>query len=225
MFTIILRTVIVYLSIMLVLRLLGKRQLGEMELSEFVVAALMADLAAYPLEDHSVSLALALLPIGVLSLCELLIARLSMRSIRLRLLLFGRPNLLIREGIIDQAEMRRNRFTIDELMQALRGQGILDLSQVRYAVLETNGKLSVIPAASAQPVTAGQMNLPPPEEADYPAIIVSEGRVLDENLRFLGFDRNWLTKKLRENKLSSPDQVFLMTADRSGKLFLEPKAL
>ena len=221
--TIILRTLILYLILILTLRLLGKRQLGEMELSEFVVAALMADLAAHPLEDPGVSLPLALLPLLVLAVCELSIAWLSMRSIRLRLLLFGRPNLLIREGKIDQEEMRKNRFTVDELMQALRSQGILDITQVQYAVLETNGTLNVIPNASSQAVTAGQLGVSA-EESSYPAIVISEGRVMDENLRWLGFDRNWLTRQLRSQKLKGPEEVYLMMADGTGKIFLAPRA-
>ncbi len=222
MIVVVLRTLIVYLFIMLLLRLLGKRQLGEMELSEFIVAALMANLAAQPLEDHALPLPLAMLPILVLAVCELAIAWLSMRFIRLRLLLFGRPNLLIRDGKIDQTEMRRNRFTGDELMQALRARGILDLGQVRYAVLETNGTLSVIQSADSLPASAKQLGVCGREES-YPVIVVSEGRILDENLRWLGFDRNWLDRQLAAQKLKGPQEVYLMTADRQGTIFLAPK--
>lgn len=218
MVLIIFRTLVVYFSLMVILRLLGKRQLGEMELSEFVVAALIANLAAHPLEEPDAPMKAALLPIAALSLLELATAFLSMRSIRLRSLLFGRPSLIIDHGKIDQREMRRNRFTADELMQAMRSRGILDINEVLYAVLETNGTLNVIPIAEAQPVTAGQMGMAE-EEASYPSVIISEGRVMDQNLTHLGFDRKWLAKQLRDRGQPGPGSVFLMTADEDGNVF------
>ncbi len=212
------RTVIIYAVLMLFLRLLGKRQLGEMELSEFVVAALIANLAANPLEELDQPLLPPLLALGVLSLLELITAWLSLRSIRLRSLLYGRPSLIIDHGRINQQEMRKNRFTADELMQSMRSQGILDINEVLYAILETNGVLSIIPIAEAQPATAGQLGVTG-KEAGYPVILISEGRVIDENLRHLGFDRAWLTKALRQQGEKDPKNVFLMTADEDGNVF------
>ena len=197
MWIVLFRTILIYLVLMLFLRLLGKRQLGEMELSEFVVAALIADLAAYPLEEANQPLHPPLGAIAALSLLELLTAWLSLHSIRLRALLYGRPSLIIDHGKIDQAEMRRNRFTPDELMQAMRSSGVLDINEVLYAILETNGTLSVIPIAEAQPVTAGQMGVAV-EEAGYPSVIISDGRVIDKNLNRLGLDRSWLNSQLQQ---------------------------
>ena len=145
MWIVLFRTIVIYLILMLFLRLLGKRQLGEMELSEFVAAALIANLAAHPLEETEQPMLPPLLAIAALSVLELLTAWISLRSIRLRALLYGRPSLIIDHGKIDQAEMRRNRFTPDELMQAMRSSGVLDINEVLYAVLETNGTLSVFP--------------------------------------------------------------------------------
>ena len=218
MLTVILRTSIVYAFLILLLRLLGKRQLGEMELSEFVVAALIANLAAHPLEEHDVPLFSALLPIAVLSVLELATAFCSMRSIRLRALLYGRPSLIIDHGRINQREMHKNRFTADELMQAMRSQGILDINEVLYAVLETNGTLNVIPIAEAQPVTAGQLGLAR-GQASYPSVVISEGRVMEDNLLRLGFDRGWLDEQLRKLGQPGPESVFLMTADADGNVF------
>lgn len=217
-FTAIVRTLIVYFTLVLILRLLGKRQLGEMELSEFVVAALMADLAAFPLEDQGTPLLPALLPILVLAGLELLIATLTMRHIRLRALLFGTPSLLIDKGRLNQAEMRRNRFTADELMQALRSQGILDPGEIYYAILETNGTLNVISRAACQPASAGQLNLLA-DDPGYPTILISEGRILDSNLRRLGRDRTWLGKQLQAQGLPGPEAVFLLTADENGNVY------
>lgn len=218
MWIVLFRTILIYLVLMLFLRLLGKRQLGEMELSEFVVAALIANLAAHPLQEADQPMLPPLLAIVALSVLELLTAWLSLRSIRMRALLYGRPSLIIDHGKINQAEMRRNRFTPDELMQAMRSSGVLDINEVLYAVLETNGTLSVIPIAEAQPVTAGQMGVTA-EEAGYPSVIISDGRVMDQNLQRLGFDRAWLNTRLQEQGQSGPERVFLMTADNNGNIF------
>ncbi len=209
------RTLILYLALMLALRLLGKRQLGEMELSEFVVAALIADLAAHPLQDMGIPLINGLVPILALFCCEVLVAGLSMKSIRLRGLIFGRPSLLIVKGRILQKEMLQNRFTLDELMQELRAQGVRDPKSVAYGILETNGKLSLLLSPAERPATAGQLGLQT-KEAGYPSIVISDGRVLEANLRHLGKDRAWLDRELRSRGASSPRQVFLMTASEAG---------
>ena len=216
------RTLIIYFSLLLTLRLLGKRQLGEMELSEFVVAALIADLAAHPLQDMGIPLLNGLLPILVLFCCEVLIAGLSLKSIRLRSLIFGKPSLLIVKGRILQQEMLRNRFTLDELMQELRSQGITDPQDVEYGVLETNGRLSLILSPARQPVTAAQLKLPT-EDRGYPSIVISDGRVLEENLRHLGLDRRWLEERLRRHGVSSPREVFLLTASSAGERYFAAK--
>ena len=216
------RTLIIYFSLLLTLRLLGKRQLGEMELSEFVVAALIADLAAHPLQDMGIPLLNGLLPILVLFCCEVLIAGLSLKSIRLRSLIFGKPSLLIVRGKILQREMLKNRFTLDELMQELRAQSVTDLSEIEYGILETNGKLNVILFPAQRPATAAQLGLDA-GEGGYPSIVISDGRVLEANLRHRGFDLRWLERQLREHGAHSPEQVFLLTATASGKVYYAAK--
>ena len=137
---IIIRTLIIYAALLAAMRLLGKRQLGEMELSEFVVAALIADLAAHPLQDLGIPMINGLVPILTLFCCEVAISRAALKSAKLRALLYGKPSMLIKKGVIDQREMAKNSFTTDELMQELRNQGCLDISRVEYAVLETDAK-------------------------------------------------------------------------------------
>ena len=216
------RTLIIYFALLLAMRLLGKRQLGEMELSEFVVAALIADLASHPLQDMGIPLINGLVPILVLFCCEVLIAGLSMKSIRLRSLIFGRPSLLIVKGRILQREMLKNRFTLDELMQELRAQGVSDLISVAYGILETNGKLSLLLSPADSPVTAGQLQVKT-EDTGYPSIVISDGRVLEANLKHLGYDRLWLNKQLKQYGADSPRQVFLMTASSTGAVYFAAK--
>lgn len=216
------RTLTVYFALLLTMRLMGKRQLGEMELSEFVVAALIADLASHPLQDMGIPLLNGLVPIAVLFCCEVLIAGLSLRSIRLRELFFGKPSLLIVKGSINQAEMRRNRFTPDELMQQLRSQGITEIASIEYAVLETDGKLNLIPFPASRPVTAAQMQLSAPD-GGYPHIVVSDGRVLEANLQHLGLDLAWLRAELERQGVAGTEDVFLMTVDEGRNVFLARK--
>lgn len=219
---VLIRTVIIYLTLLITMRLLGKRQLGEMELSEFVVAALSADLAAHPLQDIGIPLLNGIVPVLTLFCFEVLIAYLSMRSIKFRSLLFGRPSLIIQRGKILQQEMNSNRFTPEELMQELRSQGFYDISRVQYAVLETNGTLSVMPCPEDKSATAGMLGIEN-DEGDYPSIVINKGRILDNNLRWLGFDRKWLEKTLKAKNAACAENIFLMLADRQGKVYIAEK--
>ena len=216
------RTAIIYAALLLAIRLMGKRQLGEMELSEFVVASLIADLAAHPLQDVGIPMTNGLVPVLTLFCFEILIAGVSMKSIRLRTMLFGRPSILVRRGVIDQKEMRLNRFTADELLQELRKQGLFDLSQVEYGILETNGRLNVIPYPGQLPATAEQLGVKT-DDGGCPLIVISEGRTLDRNLRALGRDSQWLTEELKQKGHGSAKDIYLMTVDRKGQSYIAEK--
>ena len=216
------RTIIIYSVLLLTMRLLGKRQLGEMELSEFVLAALIADIAAIPLQDIGIPMINSLVPIAVLFAFELAISALSLKNIRLRKFLFGKPSVLISNGVIDQRELRRSCFTLDELMQELRNQGCLDISQVEYAILETDGRLNVFLYPEHMPATAGQLGIQT-ATGMYPTIIVCSGRVLGENLRIMGRDRRWLDKELSARGFRAPSEVFLMTLNRAGGIYIAGK--
>ena len=219
---VIIRTAIIYFALLLAMRLMGKRQLGEMELSEFVVASLIADLASHPLQDMGIPMVNGLVPIFTLFCFEILIAGVSLKSIRLRTLLFGRPSVLVTRGTIDQREMHANRFTVDELMQELRSQGLFDLSQVEYAILETDGRLNVIPYPSQLPPTAVQLGVAVQDDGSA-LIVVSEGRVIGANLKRLGLDADWLRKELKRRGVESPKDVYLMTVDHGGRSYFAEK--
>lgn len=219
---IIIRTGIIYFALLIAMRLMGKRQLGEMELSEFIVASLIADLASNPLQDVGIPMTNGLVPIFTLLCLELLIAGMSMKSIRLRTLLFGRPSMLVVRGRIDQREMHANRFTVDELMQELRKQGLFDLSQVEYAILETDGKLNVIPYPSACPPTASMLGVEVRDDG-CPSIVISEGRVIEKNLNTLGLDKSWLDGELKRGGHSGAKDIYLMTVNQSGQSYIAEK--
>jgi len=219
---VIIRTGIIYFALLLAMRLMGKRQLGEMELSEFVVASLIADLASHPLQDVGIPMTNGLVPIFTLFCFEILIAGLSMKSIRLRTVLFGRPSVLISRGVIDQREMHANRFTVDELMQELRKQGLFDISQVEYAILETDGRLNVFPFPAALPATASQLGVAV-DDGGCPQIVISEGRIIEKNLRSLGHDSTWLQKELKGKNKGEAKDIYLMTVNRKDQSYIAEK--
>lgn len=216
---VIIRTLILYVTLMLIMRLLGKRQMGEMELSEFVLASMIADLAAHPLQDIGIPMLNGLVPILILFSCEMLIAGLSLKSIRLRELLFGRPSVLIRKGEIDQKEMHANRFTLDELLQELRSQGVTDLRSVESAILETNGRISLLQEASQSPVTPEQLGLSV-QDRGQPLAVICDGRILKRNLAQLGLSEAWLRQQLQSSGIRSAGEVFLMTVDKAKEIYL-----
>lgn len=218
---VIVRTLIVYLTLLVIMRLMGKRQLGEMELSEFIVAALIADMAAHPLQDIGIPMINGLVPVLVLFCCEVLISGLSMKSIALRSLLFGRPSILIEKGRIRQNELRKNRFTLDELMQQLRNQSVTDISQVEYAILETDGRLNVLLYPDKQPMSPSVLGISLTSGA-YPVLVINNGRVLGQNLRLMGKNERWLASELKKRGCTSARSVFCMSLDREGRIYFAP---
>ncbi len=219
---IIFNAIVIYAVLIVFMRLMGKRQLGELEPSELIVTILISEVSATPVVNPEKSVLYGIVPAVTLFAMELVLSLFMAKSVKVRALLAGKPALLIVHGRIDQSQMRRNRFTPDELAEALRNQGALDLNEVEYAILETDGKLNVVLSPASRPVTAGQMNVQA-QDAGYPLIVINEGRVLTENLKILGKDEKWLEKCLRSQKLSSPRDVYMMTVDMAGGVFLSPK--
>ncbi len=210
------RTVILYLILMVGLRLMGKRQIGELEPSELVLTLIISDLAAVPMQDFGIPLVNGLFPIVTLLCLSLLMSFFSLKSIRFRGLVCGHPTVIVREGKVLQQNMARNRFTVDELYEQLRSQGYSDLSSVKYAILETSGQVSVLPYTRESPITPRGMGLEIQDDVTLPILLINDGRVMSNNLRASGYDQNWLDKQLRERRLTSPRQVFLMTVDETG---------
>ena len=218
MFVVLIRTVVLYLFIIIGLRLLGKRQLGELEPAELTLALIIADLASVPMQDNGIPLLTGLIPIVVLLCMATVLSVLTTKSVRFRHLMCGRPSVVISDGQVIEQELRRNRLTVDELLEELRIQGYADLRVVKFAVLETNGKLSVLPRASQMPVTAKQMKIKT-EETGLPVIVISDGRLLERNLSTQGRDEKWLYRQLAVHGLTSPKQVFLLTVDQLGNTY------
>ncbi len=222
MFTGFIRTIILYLLIIAGIRLMGKRQVGELEPSELVLSLIIADLAAVPMQDFGIPLLTGIVPILTLLALTMMLSVLTMKSVWLRALLCGKPSVIIRRGTIDQGEMRRNRLTVDELLEELRAQGYPSPAGVAYAILETNGQLSVLPWAAEQPPARRELGLEA-KESGLPLVLISDGQLLSQSLSARGFNETWLTKQLRQQGLQRPEQVFLMTVDEAGSVYLAPK--
>jgi len=218
MMTAFVRTIILYFLIMIGLRLMGKRQIGELEPGELVLTMMISDLAAVPMQDFGIPLLAGVIPILTLLALSMLLSQLSLSSLRFRELVCGTPSVLIKNGEVQQEAMRKNRYTLDELLEELREQGISDIGDVKYAVLENSGHLSILPWSRCQPPTAEQMNLKVKEEVTLPAVLVNDGRLLRGNLTSLGLDEAWLHKALRANGLSSHREAFLLTLDEKGQI-------
>ena len=223
---VLLRTIIIFASLMIFMRLLGKRQLGELELSELVVSVLIADLGSLPLQDIGIPLMNGLLSIVTIFCLELILSGLSLRFTKLRGVIWGKPCFLIEKGVINQREMKRSRFTVDELTEELRRQSVTDLNTVQYAVLETDGTLNVLLVPAERPVTAAQARVAA-EDTGYPYIVVSDGHILADNLRKCGRDENWLRQECRRQGAAGPAEIFLMTLNGAGQVYCarreEPK--
>lgn len=209
-----LRSILLYLALLITVRLMGKRQLGEMEPSEFVVSMLLANLATIPMQDPALPLSAGLVPILTVLALELILSWLCLHSIRIRKLLCGKPVILIEEGRLLQRNLQAARITLDELTELLREQGILRLESVRYAILETNGQVSVIPCGADRPPTCRECGIEAEEEL-LPCTLISDGRVLHTNLRLSGRDDRWLERELRRRGCAV-SEVMLMTVDRHG---------
>lgn len=215
------RTILLYLILVLVVRVMGKRQIGEMEPAEFVVTMLLANLAAIPMQDVGIPLLSGLVPILTVLGVELILAVLSMRFLSFRRLLCGKPVVLIENGKILQDNLSRTRLTLDELTEHLREKGVLDLSIVKYAILETNGQLSVFPYAKYAPASAKDAGIKAKEEY-LPYTIVSDGRLLTDNLTLSRRNEAWLQQELKERN-QTLEGTLLLTVDETGKVYYAPK--
>lgn len=212
------RTILLYGILIVGIRAMGKRQIGELEPVELVLMLLISDLAAVPMQDFGIPMLNGAVPIVTLLSLSMLLSFFSMRSVRFHRLICGNPTTLIRNGVIREEALRRNRFTLDELLDELRAQGVTDLTTVKYAVLETNGQLSVLLYPDEAPLTARQMGRMVEDEVFLPAVIVNDGHVLKNGLRDRKLDMTWLETTLRERGFRSPREVLLLTVDDTGKV-------
>jgi len=208
-----LRTGFLYLVLILSVRMMGKRQIGQMEASEFVVTMLVANLASIPMQDAAIPLYSGLLPILVVLGMELTLSGLILRSVLIRRFFCGKPVILIDNGKVLLENLRRTRVTLDELTGHLRSKDVLDIQEVQFAVLETDGSLSVFPFPENRPASAKEAGISVKKQY-LPITIVEDGYVSEENLRKAGKNQQWLEQFLQQNRTARRDTL-LLTVDSS----------
>ena len=215
------RTVILYIFVTLGIRLMGKRQIGEMQPNELVVTLLISEIAAIPLQDTSQPILDGVVAIFTLVILEIIISVTAMKSIIVRKLMNGKSAVIIKNGVVDQQAMKNVRMTVLDLVELLRGQNVFDISTVAFAVLEVNGNLSILLKSSEQPATSGDLKLNK-EAAVLPLPVISDGKLINESLKALETDSKKIRKILDDNN-TVIENVFLMTMDRDSKFTLIKK--
>lgn len=216
MITIIIRTILLYWFVILGVRLMGKRQIGDMQPNELVITLLISEIAAIPLQDTSQPIIDGIVAIFILVILEIVMSVLSLKCMTVRKFMNGKSVVIIKNGVIDQTAMQRVRLTVLDLIELLRGQDVFDVSDVAFAVLEVNGDLSVLLKTEKQPATVKDLNIKRKDEA-LPLPVISDGKIIKESLEALEIDLNHINKKLKANKLKI-NEVFLMTLDRYNNI-------
>jgi len=216
------RTLILYILIIIVLRLMGKRQIGQLQPSELVVALIIADLAAVPMSEVGIPLINGIIPIITLFIMEELLSYLSLKSERARGLISGKPSILIERGIIMEKELQQLRYNLNDLLEQLRLKNFSNVEDVNYAILETSGQLSVIPKEEKNPVTLKDMNIKT-QIQHLPVTVIIDGRIISDNLYKIGLSNNWLANELKKYKIKSARDVFFAYLNPEKKLIYQLK--
>ena len=206
------RAIILYIIVIASVRIMGKRQIGELQPSELVITILVSNIATLPLEDLNIPLTMGILPILSLVCFEVLMSWVTLKSKKIRHIISGTPKVIIRDGILDQKVMKDLRYSVDDLMTALRSNNIFDISEVQYAVVETNGSVSVYEKYPYRNITNMDMNIQG-KTCDPPVIIIADGRIVPQGLIDAGLERQWATELLERKHIRESD-VFLLIADK-----------
>ncbi len=206
------RAFLLYIIIIFAVRMMGKRQISEMQTSELVITLLMSNIASIPMQDTEQSMLSGIIPIMVLLVCEILISYLMLKKSGIRRLICGKPVIVINDGTIDQQAMKELRISTEDLYEQLRQKDVFDISEVAYAILETNGQMSVFKKSMYSPLTVGDLEIQK-EDTVLQVTIVSDGEIAKSSLKVCGLGTNWLYETLKNENIALKD-VFIMTADK-----------
>ena len=217
------RACILYCVLIFSVRLMGKRQIGELQPSELAITILISNIATLPVEDLNVPLVMGLLPILTLVSLDVVMSWVGMKSGKMRRIMSGEPVIVISDGKIDQQKLYNLRFSTDDLMEAVRAQGIFDINEVQFAIVETTGKVNIMPKFPNRNVTNEDMGIKN-ESTDPHAVIVQDGQVMLSSLKRLGLGEGWLDGVLKDNSVERRE-IFMMTAQTAGKYTIIKKEL
>lgn len=211
----IIRTVILYAVIIIAVRLMGKRQIGEMQTSELVVTLLISDIASLPMQNTDQSLLSGFVPILILVICEIVLSVFMMKRARFRRLVCGMPQIIIKNGEIDQAQMKKLRMSTEDLCEQLRQAGCFKLSQVEYAIIETNGKLSILKKPEEESPSCSQLNVEP-ERCNVETVVISDGELSTHSIQICGTSETKI-RAILEAENTRLEDVFIMTVGKCGE--------
>ena len=216
------RALILYLVVVVVMRMMGKRQVAQMQPFELVIMIMIADLAATPMEDTDIPLINGVVPIIALLSIQVLASYFSLKSEGFRDFICGKPSILIHKGRIDQSEMYRLRVNINDLLEALRNKDYFNISDVQYAILETNGQMSIIPKADKRPVETADIGIMVKEE-ELPVTLITDGKLNNNKLKKTGHDKKWLMDQLKKQDIDSIKDVFFASLSSDGSFYIQER--
>lgn len=221
MLLIFVRTIIIYAVVLFVMRFMGKREIGQMQPFELVIAIMFADLASTPMSEIGIPILYGIIPIFGLLFIHIIISLLNIKSIRAREIICGKPRILINNGFIDEGALIKENFTINELQERLRVNNVFNLGDVEYAILETSGQISVIVKSEKRNITPEDLKIKLPE-AKISYDLVIDGKIMYDNLKKLNKSKEWLEEKLLDYKIAASDAlVFILNGD--GSFYLQKK--
>lgn len=214
------RAIFLYIVVLIVMRLMGKREIGQLQPFELAISIMIADLAATPMTESGIPITNGIMPILGLLVMHLIISMINIKSTKAREIICGKPSLLIFRGKIDQKVLKKERFTINELEERLRDNNIFNIGDVEYAILETSGQVTVIPKPNKRPATPEDFNLEPKYEG-IPYDLVVDGKVEYENLKKIGKNYTWLQKQTEKFGIK-PEEALIVTIDGDNQFFCQP---
>lgn len=214
MFVTLIRTVILYMLVILSMRVMGKRQIGELQPTELVITILLSEIVAIPMQDNSLPLFNTIIPVLVLVGFEILISVVSLKSVKFRSVVEGHSLIIIRDGVLDQKQMKRLRFTVDDILEALRNKDIFDISKVQYAIVETNGDLNVMLKPEYASVTRGDLDIVT-ENSGIPCVVIADGKIIEADFKDCDMTMEKLKMIIEKDKINI-GETLLMTVDKGG---------
>lgn len=218
----VIRTLILFVAVLILLRVMGKRQIGEIQPYELVVIIMISELAAIPMENTGIPLLNGLIPIFVLVAAQVTLSYISLKSSKARGVICGRPSIVIEDAVINEDELRRLRYNINDLLEQLRTKDVFDISDVEFAILETSGQLSVILKSQRRPVQPEDLDIEPPFEG-LPLTLIIDGRLIEENLVKANKTVGWLLDRLTQSGVKRIQDVLLASLDSRGELYYQLK--
>ena len=215
------RSIVLYIIVLIVMRLMGKREIGQLQPFELAISIMIADLASIPMTEVGIPIFNGIVPILGLLVMHLLISLLNLKSLKAREIICGKPSILVYRGKIDEKILKKERFTINELQERLRGNGVVNLGDVEYAILETSGQVTVIQKPEKRNTIPEDFNIQPEYEG-IPYDLVIDGKIMYKNLNKIGKNYAWLKKQVEKFNVK-PEEALVVTIDGKGQIFCQRK--